>query len=766
MIDARRSLWKNNGQRVIIIVLALMMMVPSLSVTASADTHVNIVIDGESVVFTKEMGFPFIDTNSRTQVPFRVTLETLGATVDWDAEERMAYATLNDVTVHIPIGQPYIIVNGLQVENDTESVIVNNRTYSPIRKVLEAFGCVVTWDGQTRSVLVDTSKIGQVVEEDDYTVMVFMNGTDLESQYDETYGEYAGAGTSDLLEMMAIGSTDKVNFLVETGGTLAWVNDQIDASQNQRWLVEKGTLKNVGNIGKQNMGESDTLKNYILWAVEAYPAKKYVLDLWNHGGGPIVGYGVDEHFNYDALLLEELDLALQEVKAEKGIELEIIGFDACLMASIEVANTLEPYAKYLVASEELEPGHGWDYTPIYKALQEDSTINGLALGRVIADGFYQQSVESDTSAEVTLSVTDLSKVKALTTSLDGLFTAIGSNIENQDQLNGFYKAVSDTKAFGGNTAEQGYTDLFDIGDFALKMKTSYENESNAVIEALSDSVVYKVDGQLHEGAYGLSVYLPFKDNDNISQNLLVFDTLDVSTSHKSFVKAYTSKLQNIEHVAVADAGISVDDPNDLTQGYALNLGDDLANQVESVLLNIVEVDQVNGLYRSLGYDLIVEYDEYTGQYIEFFGGAWTLFDGHKVAQQVVYIADYYIEYEIPVMLNDERVTLQAAWIFDDYLDAGGYYELYGARKAIDGETNMPDKQLLVLAEGDVIKPIFDVTSIANGEHSEEIGEAFTITSESKLTYNLLSTDNFKLRFMIQDFSGALYISEFYELIFE
>lgn len=761
----RITVSSNFYKRMIALFVTFTIITATLVTPISAETVVNIVLDGEEVVFTEDMGFPFIDANNRTQVPLRVTLESFGATVNWDGEQEMASATIDDITVHVPINKSYILVNGVEVANDTEAVIVNSRTYCPIRKVLEAFGAVVTWEDTTKTVVVASEAYDMLT--DDYTFLVFMNGTDLESTYDEEYEEFSAAGTTDIAEMTEIGSSDKVNFLLETGGTLEWENENIDASQNQRWLIEKDVITNVGNLGKQNMADGETLKAYILWAIENYPAKKYVLDLWNHGGGPIVGYGVDEYFEGDALVLEELGNVLESVKLQTGVTFEVIGFDACLMGAVETAQVVAPYAKYLVASEELEPGHGWNYTPIYSALINNPTMGGAELGKVIADGFYNQAVESETSAEVTLAVTDLSKIDLVTNAMDELFASIETDIDmdNDDNLTELYKVIANAKSFGGNTEEQGYTDITDLGDFAARLSDRYSDASQKVLDALSEVIVYKIGGKLHQKAHGLSVYLPYKDKEYFDENLVVLDSLDISSNHKSFVHDYVSSLSGIKVVEADQTGISVNVPGEDDSSYELVIGATLLNQTEDVLLNIYEIDEENNVYRNLGFDALAYYDETSETYMEDFGGYWAALDGNRVSLQVVYDEVDYIEYEIPVMINGVRMNIQATWFFDESEESGGYYEINGAREAINNTTNMPDKNVTVLKSGDVIEPIFSVFDMDTDEESEEIGNAIYYNEASMLSFDELESNDFMFRFEILDFSGESYFSDFYGIVF-
>ena len=127
---------------------------PDTQSTTPEPSTVNILAIDNYVKYDNSYGFPFIDENSRTQVPFRITLENLGADVSWDAESRTAIAELNDIKVKIPIGESYIVVDGRKVQNDTQSLIKDGRTYLPIRKVMESFGYTVGWDGITQTVLI------------------------------------------------------------------------------------------------------------------------------------------------------------------------------------------------------------------------------------------------------------------------------------------------------------------------------------------------------------------------------------------------------------------------------------------------------------------------------------------------------------------------------------------------------------------------------------------------------------------------------------
>ena len=143
------NLWK----RILPLLLALTLCLP---VAAGATQTVGVTIDGQTVAFDDTYGYPFLDEAGRTQVPFRVTLESFGCTVSWNNDTRTAIAEKDGVVVEVPIGQAYILENGRQVPIDTTSRIREDRTYLPIRAVLEAFGAYVTWDEEARQVRATT----------------------------------------------------------------------------------------------------------------------------------------------------------------------------------------------------------------------------------------------------------------------------------------------------------------------------------------------------------------------------------------------------------------------------------------------------------------------------------------------------------------------------------------------------------------------------------------------------------------------------------
>lgn len=142
----------------IVFVLSLILLLALSSVSAFAD-DVIINIDSTKVELNEELGFPFVDENDRTQVPFRAALEKYGAEVEWNNEDRIAIATKDEIVVEVPIDENYILKNGEEIPVDTAARIVNGRTYLPIRAVIEAFGSDVEWDAALNTVVITTEPV-------------------------------------------------------------------------------------------------------------------------------------------------------------------------------------------------------------------------------------------------------------------------------------------------------------------------------------------------------------------------------------------------------------------------------------------------------------------------------------------------------------------------------------------------------------------------------------------------------------------------------
>ena len=157
------------------------------------------------------------------------------------------------------------------------------------------------------------------------------------------------------------------------------------------------------------MTDPATLTGYIQYCAKKFPASRYELIFWDHGGGSISGYGYDEKFaSSGSMGLSGIDTALKNA----GVKFDFIGFDACLMATAENALMLTQHGDYLIASEETEPGVGWYYTNWLTAFGKNPSMPTIKLGQKIADDFVDVCAQKCPGQLTTLSVVDLAELEA------------------------------------------------------------------------------------------------------------------------------------------------------------------------------------------------------------------------------------------------------------------------------------------------------------------------------------------------------------------
>ncbi len=139
----------------------------------------------------------------------------------------------------------------------------------------------------------------------------------------------------------------------------------------RRYLVtadgDKAALSStlLADMGVVDMGDYKQLVEFGKWAKKNYPARKYMLIVWNHGDGwKTKSFGRPSTFkgiSYDdetgnGITTVQLGAAVREMGG-----VDIYASDACLMQMAEVAYELKDGAKITVGSEETEPGDGWAY---------------------------------------------------------------------------------------------------------------------------------------------------------------------------------------------------------------------------------------------------------------------------------------------------------------------------------------------------------------------------------------------------------------------
>ncbi len=427
-----------------------------------------------------------------------------------------------------------------------------------IRKVSSLLLCLL--------LLICLFPLPSAAEGTDLVIMVYMTGSDLESS--------GGAASNDLEEMMRfLPDHGNIRIVAMISGSNKWRLD-IPADETSVYEITREGLSCILKQPSRNMGSSETLADFLAFVKNGYPADRYGLIVWDHGAGPLVGVCLDEKYKspdgMDRLTLDELSSALASGPFAES-KLLFAGFDACLMATLEVAMAVSPYAEYMIASQETEPDCGWDYAFLWNLTGRES---GWEIGRMIVSS-YRESLKKELRP-VTLSCLDLSKTDEVCASLGAFFSAMEPEI-SKDSYRKYTKCRSDSKTFGATTDSD-----FDLVDL-LDLVSMYEENRLADGTHLTRAVKSMVVCQCVENAEyvnGISVYYPF-------DNKAMYESNWASVySRLSFVPEYQSFIKKISDIFIGEALL------DWKNDYQVRLQEEAGTVILEMHLSPEEMENV------------------------------------------------------------------------------------------------------------------------------------------------------------------------------
>ena len=603
---------------------------------------------------------------------------------------------------------------------------------------------------------------------DTVTIMVYMCGTDLESR--------SGMGTADLQEMLAADLGKNVNLLVYTGGCSGWKNNQVSSAANQIWQVKNGKLSCLQkDLGAVSMTKPSTLYEYIRWCEQKFPASRYGLILWDHGGGSVSGYGYDEKFaSTGSMSLSGVDQALKDA----GVKFDFVGFDACLMATAETALMMTEHADYLIASEETEPGVGWYYTDWLTALGKDTSMPTIELGQKIVDSFVDACAQKCRGQLTTLSVIDLAELEAtLPKALTDFSNSTSRLIEAKE-----YQTVSSARNGAREFAQSSKIDQVDLVHLARNMGTK---EGNALAEALLGAVKYNRTSSNMTNAYGVSIYFPYQRSSNVERAVSTYQAIGLDDSYSKCIRSFAS-IQQVGQVGsgasgspleslmglsggsssggsadaisallqaalgsgfFSDRALDLDSTAQYVAGHrfaaenlawttgedgtpVLYLSEEQWGLVQTLDLNLF-YDDGEG-YIDLGLDNVYDFGE-AGGLLGVNDNTWLAVNGQPVAYYHTSTVDdgenYVITGYVPVLHNGHRAELLL--VFDN---ESPYGYVSGVRAVYrDGETDTVAKSDSALQEGDILEFVCDYYGY-DGTYQDSylLGEPLTVQGELEI----------------------------------
>ena len=563
--------------------------------------------------------------------------------------------------------------------------------------------CTGCMDGEA-----ENKGVGQVgtPTEGEWLVEIYFCGSDLESE--------DGAVTRDLAELAERLPPDNVTFVIETGGSKEWQNEVVKPNEIGRYLYDKDGFQKLEALPDADMGSGDTFADFLDWAGE-FEADHRVLIVWNHGGGTVAGACHDERTE-NMMTLNEMQDAMAKVydKDESAPPFDIIGFDACLMATYGTANNFLGYGRYLVASQESEPAVGWDYDGIIDGFHAGVGSDPAVLGRVICDSYLKGCEDEDVDLAATLSVVDLSRLPALTAAYEKMGEeALAAAKDNPKQFFASYAREADgTTNFGPNSKDSGFTNMIDMGVFARHTKDLLPETSDAVLDALDRAVVYQVKGFLNSNAGGLSCYYPYDK----SQQQEFEDVRAASPHYKSLYKYFAGGTLQGMRTLKFDISLLEDHPIGVDRDGAVycDLTQAQMDELASVRCNLLYYDVESNIFMMLGSDANVNADWETGHFTDNFDGTWPMLAGHPIHIEVTEIDDDFVHYLAPIKLNGRKVYLQIAYDYDKEK-----YIIIGATEGLNA-AGASGRNAIKLKAGDTVTTLMMGAALDDTDNIQQV----------------------------------------------
>ena len=599
------------------------------------------------------------------------------------------------------------------------------------------------------------SNLGAGDATETWTVLMYVCGSDLESTPARMGG---GQATNNLVELTRANLGENVTFALQTGGARSWQNDVISPRYLSRFTVERGKLAVRDQLPSASMAKSSTFADFLKWGVTTYPADHYMVVVWDHGGGSISGVCQDELYPYDAkggsdsLTLPEMRDAMQSA----GVTFDVVGFDTCLMASVETAQILSPYAHYMIASEESEPGSGWDYTAWPNWLAAHPGTSSEDLGTIICQTYYNKCAAYRQSGMATLSVIDLSKIGKVSQAFENASDDIALATVDPRDLRKLRQGAGRAESFGESGAYS--MNMVDLADLMSKTADVVGSDARSVITAIGNAVVYEVHGRNRAAASGISVYYPLRISDR--KDFQRYAQVTDNTPYLQFLAVMYGVYDNYQwnkfENFVPLHGEPVEEKDErirYTQSQTANGHLQLqvtkgAERVAKVAFEMyVYLDQLDILCY-LGSDNNLSGSYETGRFVDNFQGKWLTIDGHYVSATLAEEGNGYNLYYIPIMLNGEQTGLIVEQDFTSQ-----EYAVLCVWDDANQATNMAGKTGRLLEEGDTVQFLFPAANATTGKSDVIPLETMEWHEDAPVIMEELGSGTFAFRYTITDVLG-------------
>ncbi len=601
-------------------------------------------------------------------------------------------------------------------------------------------------------------------ETKEWTLLVYMVGSDIVND-----------GITDLGEMMAAGSTDNIHIAAMLGGSNlnGWQTPTTSTFENGV-EVSQSFVPSVSN-----MANSTNITEFINWGVENYPAEKYMLLFYNHGMA-IRGFGYDETVDHSNSVSDiQAGIGASNFIVD-GNKFEVLGFDACLMATFEAMSALQNFAHYYVASEETEPWHAWNWTPIITAMNSQTGLTGDQLGHIIVDNYFTQS-QTEGTQHVTLSVVELAQINALQSSLETLITSLNDDIYVGNMIRARAMSEEFAKAIANPAESEDMVDMGDLVKHLKELEPTIATQCDDVLNKIDNAVTYHRGDATHPLSTGISMFVPLNTLTNsaevqfrVEEN---YNLIGFSGVLKDFiVNNYLTLAQSDDNPLAGTIDIDFnlrsqhsDSRTTLNTNYSAIKVEDRQDMDH---LQVVLLEELSGipdefiLLGSTYADTMVANTDGTHTFAYLWDDQWLSLNGHPA-----YIADIqhfddvpdangnfedgFTRIHIPALLNpgtEQEKEIVFSFAFDEDFN----HELESILREHYGENVIvPSKERIQLQPGDQVQLIYEIFDATTNEAYFVPNENAIITIENgnqdlDLSHAPLEPGSYHIGFVLMD----------------